>query len=97
MNQAELQAIADDAAWTERLAARMALRFEICRAKLREIERAAAVRRAISLGSAAAYRAHARRAIANPNPALADARGITQPGRSHFDSDADYTNARTAR
>lgn len=40
------------------------------------------------------YRAFAR---LPKNPELADARGCTQPGREHFDSDADYQAARTAR
>jgi hypothetical protein len=54
------------------------------------------LRRALSLGSPAAYRAHGKR-MAQPNPTLANASGCTQPGRENFGSDADYTAARNAR
>jgi trimethylamine:corrinoid methyltransferase-like protein len=45
-------------------------------------------------GTAADYRAFAKL----PQSAeLADARGCTEPGREHFGSDSDYTQARSTR
>ena len=96
---------ASDAAYTRCVAAEIALRrlhaeqtVDIAaeqQGELSHSEEAIRLRMVRGQATPSDYRAFARMSNRRPNPALADASGASQPGRTHFDSDADYRAART--
>ena len=93
---------ASDAAYTRCVASEIALRRLVAeqsvdiaqeqQGELSHSEEAIRLRMARGQATPSDYRAFAR--ISNRDRQLADASGANQPGRSHFDSDADYRAAR---